>query len=105
MHIMISAGFILLTIGSYALLLTEIKKVANTAQKPRFTVGFLVGLVIWILFTSIWSLTGRMSNFAIFPLNMVPVLVIPLIAVLVFVFSKTGREVLVRIPIENIVRL
>jgi hypothetical protein len=105
MHTLIQAGFILLTISSYALLLAEIKKAASAAQKPQFTASLLIGLVVWILFTSAWSLTGRMGNFAIFPLNMLPVLAIPLIATLVFVFSKTGREILVRIPPENIVRL
>jgi hypothetical protein len=46
-----------------------------------------------------------MGNYDAFPLNLLPILAIPLIVVLAFVFSKTGREILMRIPPEHIVRL
>jgi len=109
-HPLIQAGFILLTFGSFALLFLEIKRAVNktvlpSAKKTKFTSFFLLGLIVWTLFVSVWSISGRMGNFSNFPFNMIPVLVVPLIAILAFIFSKTGSEILVRIPIENIIRL
>jgi len=107
---LIQAGFILLTFGSFALLFLEIKKAVKltewpSARKTKFTFLFLAGLIVWTIFVSIQSMSGRMDNFAIFPLNMLPILVIPLIAILAFTFSKAGKEILLRIPKENIIRL
>src|SRR5689334_22264605 len=109
-HILIQASFILLTIGSFALLFIEIKKAVNTTEwsssrKTRFKSFFLGGLILWTLFVSIWSVSGRMSDFSIFPFNMAPVLAVPFIVILAFTFSKAGREILIHIPIENIIRL
>jgi hypothetical protein len=106
----IQAGFILLTVASFTLLFLEIKKAVNRTEwssswKTKFTSFFLVGLITWALFVSIWSISERMGNFSIFPFNMMPILAVPLIAILSFTFSKTGREILVHIPTQNILRL
>ncbi|HEV8515428.1 MAG TPA: hypothetical protein VGQ59_19225 [Cyclobacteriaceae bacterium] len=109
-HSLIQAGFILLTLGSFTLLFLEIKKAVNSTEwsfsrKKKFILFFLICLIGWTLFVSIWSLSGRMINFSIFPFNMAPVLAIPFIAIIAFTFSKSGREILVHIPTENIIRL
>jgi hypothetical protein len=109
-HSLIKAGFILLTFGSFALLFLEIRKgVKNTewssSRKTKFISFFLVGLIVWTLFVSVWSISGQMGNFSIFPLNMLPVLVIPMVVILVFTFSAAGKEILVHIPTENIIRI
>jgi hypothetical protein len=36
---------------------------------------------------------------------MMPVLGVPMIVILVFTFSKTGKEILLHVPPENIIRL
>ena len=109
-HSLIQAGFIILTIVSFVFLFLEIKKAVNLSQwssskKTKFAATILIAWLVWILFVGAWSLSGRMSNFQIFPLNMMPVLVVPLIAILLFIFSKTGKEILISIPTENIIRL
>jgi hypothetical protein len=109
-HSLIQAGFILLTLGSFTLLFLEIRRAVKSAEWPssrksKFTLFFLAGLIVWTLFVSIWSLSGRMGNFQIFPFNMLPVLAVPLIAILAFTFSNAGKEILVLIPTENIIRL
>jgi hypothetical protein len=109
-HSLIQAGFIILTFASFALLFAEIRKAANNTawspdRKRKFLSFFLVGLIAWTLFVSIWSLSGRMGNFSIFPFNMMPVLGVPMIVILVFTFSKTGKEILLHVPPENIIRL
>lgn len=108
-HSLIQAGFIFLTLGSFALLFLEIKKAVNktewsSSRKTKFTSFFLVGLIAWTLFVSIWSLSERMGNFSIFPFNMMPILAVPLIAILAFTFSKAGRKILAHIPTENIIK-
>jgi hypothetical protein len=109
-HSLIQIGFILLTFGSFTLLFLEIKKGINhtawpSERKTKIVSLFLAGLILWILFVSIWSIVGRMSDFSIFPFNMMPILVFPMIAILVFTFSKTGKEILLQIPAENIIKL
>jgi hypothetical protein len=109
-HLLIQAGFILLTFGSFTLLFLEIKKATRrtvwpSVRKTKFASLFLAGLIVWATFVSIWSISGRMSDFSIFPFNMVPVLIIPMLAILAFTFSKAGKEILLQIPTENIIRL
>lgn len=109
-HSLIQAGFILLTVGSFTLLFLEIRKAVNktewsSSRKTKFNLSFLIGLIAWTLFVSIWSLGERMANFQNFPFNMMPILAVPLIAILVFTFSKVGREILTHIPTENIIKL
>ena len=109
-HLLIQAGFIVLTIVSFAMLYKEIRNVVNqspwpSTDKTKFYAFFLISLMVWAGFVSIWSLSGSMGDFSIFPINMLPVLVIPMIAILAFTFSKAGKEILLRIPIENIIRI
>ncbi|MCI0751380.1 MAG: hypothetical protein L0Y35_06045 [Flammeovirgaceae bacterium] len=46
-----------------------------------------------------------MANFDLFPVNMAPIIAIPLIVILWFSFSKSTGEILYHIPKQNIIRL
>lgn len=107
-HSLIQAGFILLSIASFALLFKVVRKAVNLtawspSRKSRFNALFLISLIVWTLFISVWSIRGPMTNFQIFPFNVMPVLAVPLISILAFTFSKAGKEILLRIPTENII--
>jgi hypothetical protein len=107
---LIQIGFVALTLGAFAFLFIQIKSAVNKTEwsyskKVRFNLFFSASLIIWTLFVSIWSLSGRMGSFQIFPFNLMPVFVVPLIAIVAFVFSRSGKEVLQLIPIENIIRI
>ncbi|MGC4020816.1 MAG: hypothetical protein QM734_02165 [Cyclobacteriaceae bacterium] len=109
-HQWIFAGFAALTIGSYFFLFNEFKKAAALtnwveSKRKKFLSILALSLIGWIVFVSIWSLSGRIGNFSIFPLNLIPILAIPLITIIAFTFSKTAKEILVRIPTQNILRL
>ncbi len=109
-HLLIQAGFIILTLMAFAMLFMEIRTVVNngswrSSDKTKFNSFFLIGLIVWALFVSIWSGSGRMSDFSIFPINVMPVFAVPLITILIFTFSKAGKEILLRIPVENIIRI
>ncbi|MFZ6012540.1 MAG: hypothetical protein ACOYXT_19510 [Bacteroidota bacterium] len=103
-------GFIVLTIIYFGLLIREFKKGIIVAgwtesQKNKFIKSIIVILVLWSLFVSFWSLSGIMSDFTKFPFNFMPVILIPLVGSLIFVFSKGVGDILKHIPSENILRL
>lgn len=104
------AGFILLTILYVTLFLREIHKgVALTlweaTRKKRFMASLLTIVLVWAAFVSAWSLSGKMSDFSRFPLNLAPVIIIPLIMLVALLNSKAFGQVLRHIPAANLIRL
>jgi hypothetical protein len=104
------AGFAIVTIVYFFLLLREIQKAAKVSaidesKKKKFIIYIIVALVGWIVFVAVWSFSGMLGNFSLFPLNMGPILVIPLITAIVFTFSKTFTEVLSHIPLHRLAYL
>ena len=107
---LIQAGFIVLTLTFFGLLLKEFKIALNKSafdhqQKKKTFNRLLLGMVLWAALVSVWSMSGRMADFSMFPLNVLPILIIPLITILVITFSKTFREMLIHVPAQNLVRL
>lgn len=103
-------GFIVLTAIFYYLLFREFRlalpKTALTEdERKRFARNMLIALAGWLMFIYVWSRFGIFKNFSIFPVNAAPVILIPLVTILVFSFSKTVKEILVHIPQENIIKL
>jgi len=109
-HTITQAGFVVLTITFFGLLLKEFKialtkSALDHQQKKKTFNRLLLGLVLWAALVSIWSISGRMADFSMFPFNVLPVLIIPLITILIITFSKTFREILIHVPAQNLVRL
>jgi hypothetical protein len=106
----IQAGFILLTAVMYALVMKELKKAVAKTQWPerqkkvRYQQTFYA-LVGWTVFISALALSGFLQNYSAFPPRIMLVLVVPLITMISLTFSKPVRELLIVIPIQNIVRL
>lgn len=108
---LIQLGFSALTLCFSWLLYSLLKKgilaTALPATKKQQILNRLILLWIgWIIFVSIWSLSGMMSNFKIFPFNLAPILIVPLVvfAYLSF-FSKTTGELLDQLQPYVIIRL
>jgi hypothetical protein len=104
------AGFLVLTLVYFSILLSVIFKGCNAtswdeSRKRNFKRKWVGGLVLWALFVSVWSFSGIMSDFTKFPFNFLPVIAIPLIAIVAITFSSSMTEVLQRIPSEKIIRL
>jgi hypothetical protein len=105
------AGFAIVTIVYFMLLLKEIQRAVklsaiDESKKKRFVMSIIVSLIGWAVFVAVWSFTGMLSNFSIFPFNMGPILAIPLIASIIFTFfSKTFSGVLSHIPQHRIAYL
>lgn len=103
-------GFFLLTVIFYYMLYREFrlalpKTTLTPEQQKKFNRNFLIVVFGWFAFMYIWSRFGTFSNFDLFPINAAPVILIPLITILFFSFSKTVKEILPHIPQENIIKL
>ena len=110
MHNAALIGFPLITVIFYYLLYREFRlalpKTSLTAeQQQKFTRGVLIAFFSWLGFVYIWSRFGIFSNFSLFPFNAAPVILIPLVTILLFTFSKNIKEILPCIPQENIIKL
>ena len=110
LYLPVQAGFILLTVVYIALLLREFRKAMvlttwDPSRKKRFMRAALLTIFTWGVFVTVWSLSGRMSDFSMFPFNLLPVLLIPVIMLLVFITSKGLNEVLQKVPPANLIRL
>lgn len=101
-------GFSLLTIIFYYQLYREFrlalpKTSLSAEQQRKFIRNFLIIFFGWLMFIYTWSRFGIFRNFDLFPTNAIPVIIIPLITILVFAFSKTVKEMLPHIHQENLI--
>lgn len=104
-------GFVFLTFVYIALLVRAIKKALATVswepvKKSRFVRQIILCLVIWFVFVTVWSGSGVMASFDLFPLNFMPVIAIPFVAMILWVtLSQNLREVLHHISPSTILYL
>jgi hypothetical protein len=103
-------GFFLLTAFYLTLFLVEIKRgIQNTPwdplRKKKFFKLILGVLLVWMVFVSVWSLSGIMADFTRFPANFFPVIGPALLVPVLLLFSKSWKEILSNIPIANFIRL
>lgn len=101
-------GFVILTLVYCWIFLREIKKGIHTSgwdidRKRKLFNTILFSLIGWGVFVSIWSLSGIMGDFSRFPFNFMPVIAIPLITVVLTLFSERTSEILRNIPIANLI--
>ena len=104
------AGFVVLSIVFVGLLIREIHKGVSitgwpSSRKKRFTNTILITVVLWAAAVSLWSLSGKMSDFSIFPINLLPVILIPAVTLVIWMNTKGLAEVLQHIPVPNLIRL
>jgi hypothetical protein len=110
MLLMARIGFVVLTLFYFVLVVREFRQALKVSswdenRKKKFLGRIIVSLIAWAVFVSAWSLSGVMGNFSIAPFNVMPVLFIPLIAMIILVSSGTFNEVLKNIPPANLIRL
>lgn len=103
-------GFIALTLIMYALVIRELKQgIALTAwdeaRKRRVLYKFIITLVAWAAFILGVSATGFFEDFTTFPPRIMIVLGIPLVTMILVVFSKPVKELLPHITARSLIRL
>ncbi len=106
----VQIGFVLLTLVYLFFFIRMFRQgLAATSWEPtrkkRFGFRLIILPLIWVLLISIWSASGRMSEFSIFPLNFMPVILFPMIVAVVWVSSSQVSEILQHIPPANIIQL
>ncbi len=104
------AGFIVLTLGMYILVMLELKKAVNKThwtdkQKKTRYQRALVALIGWTVMISILALSGFLHDFSATPPRVMIVLAVPLITMVTLMFSSSVRDLLLLIPAQNIIRL
>lgn len=104
------SGMVITTLVFYGYLINEIRRATGlTSFKPdrkkKIIRNCLIIVTGWLLFVSIWSGSGMMSDFDKFPLNAAPVLLAPLIGSVLLTFSKSFTTILVLIPPDRLIRL
>lgn len=110
LYVITQSGFIILTVVFYYLLLQEIKTALPSTSLPpdrqkRFLNRIIIAVALWAAAVTALSLLGVFGNFDIFPLNVGPFLLIPLLTIIIFTFSKTTREMLLHLHPSRIIRL
>ena len=110
LHLLTQIGFIALTVIFYYFLIQEFKTALPKttlpeSQQKKFINNFIFILIGWAAVVSALSLTGVLGKFEIFPFNVGPLLIIPLILIILFTFSRSLREVLPHIHPARIIRL
>jgi hypothetical protein len=104
------SGFVAVTFIFYGWAFRTMQKGMDTAgfssKRKRKTLRLpLLLLLVWILFISIFSIRGFFSDFSSVPPRMATIFIIPLITIIILTFSKTLKEILPHIPIQNIIRI
>jgi hypothetical protein len=103
-------GFVAVTlIYFYILLKLLIQGVDQTfwssRKKQIFKYAVIAVPMLIALFDSIWSLSGVMARFELFPFNFMPVLAVPFVIAIWIGFSKDFSDILHNIPVATIIRL
>ncbi len=103
-------GFPALTLAYFGLLMREMKNgiglTSWTVNRKRRTIAWATGLLCaWVIFVAIWSGSGMMMRFSIFPFNFMPILLPPLVAVIILTVSPGMTTVLGQISPARIIRL
>jgi hypothetical protein len=103
-------GFFALSLVFYYFFLREIIKGIqltswDNPRKKRARILTILIPLVFTIFLTVWSLSGIMSQFERFPFNFMPVLLLPLITILFFTFSRSFLDVLKNIPQQNLIRL
>jgi hypothetical protein len=77
----------------------------SETRKKNFRYGIVLSLLLWVAFLVVWSTSGIMSDFTKFPFNFMPVIIIPLFAVLIVTFSSAFKVILLNVSTTTIIRL
>lgn len=103
-------GFVILTLVYITLFIREIQNGLNLtswekARKKTLLKRIIILPILWGILLSAWSISGKMSDFSIFPFNFIPVILIPLITAVIFISFSGLSEILKHIPAGNLIRL
>jgi len=62
-------------------------------------------IIGWAVIVAVLSMTGFTRRMELFPLNLAPVLLVPLIGILFITFSRAAKHILQFVPMQTLTRL
>lgn len=106
-QILSSAGFPMLTAVFAFILLrllgNAIRQTSWTEEKKKkISFRLYLSLGLWFVALTVASLSGVASDFSLFPFNIGPLMMIPLIIIVFSVFSKNTSEILAHVSIKSL---
>ena len=103
-------GFVFLTALSFGILLRHLARVLSnsdysTSQQKRIKTAAMLAIIGWAFVLAIISWSGFSQKFHLFPLNIAPILIVPLVTIVWVTFSNTTKQLLPLIPARHLIRL
>lgn len=103
-------GFVAITIVYYGLFLAGLRRSLKATnfpeeRKKRILTGTTLALISWAGISGVLSLSGFLRDFTSLPPKFMIVLIVPLIAIIWMVSTKTTKEILLHTPAETIIGL
>ncbi len=110
LYLVTALGFVLLTALFFGLLLRHLRTAlaqSGWAVEKQKSIQFRTTLVmvIWAVVVSVMSMSGFAQRFDLFPLNLAPWLLIPLVGILFITFSSGMKHLLTFIPLKVLTHL
>jgi hypothetical protein len=110
MTILTTLGFPFITFVFFALFIKELKSAIIATswkddKKKKISQSIIIGLVVWAIVITIASSSGFSGKFELFPINIVPFVVVPLITVLILLFHKDTNSIIAHINIKILTQL
>lgn len=104
------AGFVGIAIVFYYLFYKHLQvAIASTPwpdmRKQTVGRGLRIGFFGWSILIAVVSLTGFTTKFELFPFNITPFVILPLLLTLAFLFTKSMREILEHLPLKALTQL
>lgn len=99
----VQAGFLLLTLICLGIILWGVRYTLLHMGLSRSRANFKTTVVavffaVWLLLSASLSISGYLGNFSVMPPRMLPILLIPLVAILILTFHPAFRKFLAHVP-------
>lgn len=110
MIILTALGFPFITLVFFSLLIQEMKSAITATswedgKKKKVGNRMIIGLVVWAIIITIASSSGFSEKFELFPINIVPFVLVPLITVLILLLHKDTHAVLSKMNLKVLTQL
>lgn len=110
LYLLAAIGFPAITAVFFWLLYWELKNALSKSgwtpeKQAKVSRGYWIVILGWASIISIASISGFTGRFELFPLNVAPMLLIPMIGILVITFSKGTLHLLSIVPADRLIRL
>ncbi len=110
MTLLTAIGFPLIALLFFGLLFKEIKKAIMATpwtdeKKKKVYRLLLMSIIVWAMVVAVGSLSGFAGRFELFPFNIMPFVLIPLLTVIILLFQTDTNSIIEQINLKAITQL